>query len=73
MPRQFGLKATSIAASTPATACKTTLGLIGWMFAPKNRVSRGAAAGRRSSAYTALPYAPASWRGSRGRRSVSVN
>jgi hypothetical protein len=43
------------------------------MFAPKNRVSRGAAPVRRSSAYTALPYAPASWRGSRGRRSVSVN
>ncbi|WNV08777.1 hypothetical protein [Tardiphaga sp. 709] len=72
MPRQFGLKATPMAASAPA-ACKTTLGLIGWMFAPKNRVSRGAAAVRRSSSYTALPYAPASWRGSRGRRSVSVN
>jgi hypothetical protein len=43
------------------------------MFAPKNRVSRGAAAVRRSSASTALPYAPASWRGSRGRRSVSIN
>lgn len=73
MPRQFGLKTTSMAASAPAAGCKTTLGLIGWMFAPKNRVSRGAAAVRRSSASTALPYAPASWRGSRGRRSVSIN
>lgn len=73
MPRQFGLKATSMAASTPAATCKTTLGLIGWMFAPKDRVSRSAAAVRRSSSYTALPYAPASWRGPRGRRSVSAN
>lgn len=73
MPRQFGLKATSVAASAPPAACKTTFGLIGWMFAPKDRVSRSAAVVKRLSAYTALPYAPASWRGSRGRRSVSVN
>ncbi len=74
MPRQFGLRTTSlIPPSGSAAQCRNASGLIAWMLALKNRALHGAAAIKRSSSYAALPHAPASWRGSRGRRSVSVN
>jgi hypothetical protein len=59
--------------SVSASRCKTAPGLIAWMFALKRIALHRAATIKRASSYAALPYAPASWRGSRGRRSVSVN
>jgi len=72
MARQFGLKATSAAAQSAAGASSSaTLNLTGSVSA-SSRLSRADSPVSEFASHAAeLPFSPASWRGGRGRRSIS--
>jgi hypothetical protein len=74
MPRQFGLRARlSVAPSISATPCKSEPKLLA--LVPDQTMDLAADAGAQELMFSslALPYAPASWRGSGNRRSVSMS
>lgn len=75
MPRHFGLKATSAAGRSAFTGSSRDLQQrTASAAASKNQAAASAPpASKLSSAPAELPYSPASWRGCRGRRSISVD
>lgn len=72
MPRQFGLKATSVAAPSASAASSSAVPeLSGPVSASSILLPASTPASARVSPGAELPLAPASWRGCRGRRSIS--
>jgi len=72
MARQFGLKATSAAAGSAALASSSaTRDLSGSVSVSNNLAPVDSPASKLSSQGAELPFAPASWRGGHGRRSIS--
>ena len=74
MPRHFGLKAMSMAERSgsirlpDATSVSAVLSVTSPSLSPDD-----APEAKLSSPDLALPFAPASWRGCHGRRSISAN
>jgi hypothetical protein len=72
MPRQFGLKASSVAApSVAAASSSATPGLSGSVSVSNGVSPAGSPAPTLAAQGAELPLAPASWRGCHGRRSIS--
>jgi hypothetical protein len=72
MPRQFGLKATSAAAPSVAAASSAAAPeLSGSVSVSNGLLPASSPASTLASPGAELPLAPASWRGCRGRQSIS--
>jgi len=72
MSRQFGLKTKSAAAGSAAVASSSAAQELSGSMSGLNGLSpAGSPASKLASQGAELPFSPASWRGCRGRRSIS--